>query len=396
MFTPEALAAKKTRGGGSVVTPNTHVVTVSGDKEYIAIYDVQTPSSITQTANYDISAVEGGSGTINGISRGGAAGLNTCNMPLHVVNGVVYVAINQSIYAYDVSDPTTISELGSIDLSAYTSHQIEQCARNMHHDDRLFALTDFGSGSGAELFAIDITDPSSMSYLGDVTITAESGQSNVGYGAFASGYDSDNYTDGHLAVPVDKAVKGYELTGASRSGLSLIWIENHATNSSATTTQIMGIDFCTGFDNDTLTHTLVSFYEAGKVAFTLNGSSTNTPFTNTGVLDDPRGVRAIPYMSNYTSDRTAFCVAAYDDDALVILTNPDNNGPITVRVDQYNAANNGIQNIDVYDEWIYCVGTVYNGFSVWELTGSTSVSFAGSIQDTTTYLGKSFQIGVIQ
>jgi len=395
MFTPEALATKPTRGGGSVVTPNTHVVTVSGEKEYIAIYDVQTPSSITQTANYDLSAVEGGTGTINGISRGGAPGLNTCTMPLHVVNGVVYVAINQSIYAYDVSDPTTISELGSIDLSAYTSHQVEQCARNMHHDDRLFALTDFGSGSGAELFCIDITDPSSMSYLTDVTITAESGQSNVGYGSFASAYDSDSYTDGQVAVPVDRAVKGYELTGASRDGLSLIWIENHATNSSAATTQIMGIDFCTGLSNDTFTQTLVSFYEAGKVAFTTNGYSTNTAFTDAAVLDDPRGIRALPAYSAYGT-YTAFCVAAYDDDALVILEKPSSGGTPVVRVDQYNAANNGIMNIDVYDEWIYCVSTVYQGFSIWELTGSTSVSLAGSIQDTTTYLGKSFQIGVIQ
>lgn len=395
MLTPEALAAKPTRGSGSVITPNTHVVTVSGEKEYIAIWDVQTPSSITQTANYDLSAVEGGTGTINGINRGGAPGLNTCMMPLHVVNGVVYVAINQSIYAYDVSDPTTISELGSIDLSAYTSHQIEQCARNMQHNDRLFALTDFGSGSGAEVFLIDITDPSSMSYLADITITAESGQSNVGYGAFASGYDSDSYTDGFVAVPVDRAVKGYEVTGASYDALSLIWSENHATNSSASTVQIMGIDYCTGMDLDTVTQTCVTFYEASKAAFTLNGFSTNTTITNTGVLDDPRGVRAIPHMSNYTSDRAAFCVAAYDDDALVILTNPDNNGPISVRVDQYNAANNGIMNIDVYDEWIYCASTVYQGFSMWELTGSTSVSLGGNKQDTT-YIGKSFQIGVIQ
>jgi hypothetical protein len=394
MFTPEALATKPTRGGGSVVTSNTHVVTVSGEKEYIAIYDVQTPSSITQTANYDLSAVEGGTGTINGMNRGGALQLNNGTMPLHVVNGVVYVAIYQSIYAYDVSDPTTISELGSIDLSAYTSRQVEQCARNMHHDDRLFALTDFGSGSGAELFCIDITDPSSMSYLHDVTITAESGQSNVGYGSFASAYDSNSYTDGQIAVPVDRAVKGYELTGASRDGLSIIWIENHATNSSAATTQIMGIDFCTGLSNDTFTQTLVSFFEAGKVAFTTLGYSTNTAFTNAGVLDDPRGIRALPEYSAYGT-YTAFCVAAYDDDALVILEKPSASGTPVVRVDQYDASNNGIMHIDVYDEWIYCAGSVYQGFSMWELTGSTSVSLGGNKQDTT-YLGRAFQIGVIQ
>lgn len=394
MLTPEALAAKPTRGGGSVITPNTHVVTVSGEKEYIAIWDVQTPSSITQTANYDLSAVEGGTGTINGITRGAAPGVNTCNNPLHVVNGVVYVAINQSVYAYDVSDPTTISELGSIDLSTYAADGVQVCVRNMHHDDRLFVLERFTGLSNPALILLDITNPSSMSYLHDVSITEESGQNEVNNQTMASGYDSNSYTDGQVAVPIDKAVKGYEVTGASYDGLSLIWSENHATNSSATTSQIMGIDFCTGLSNDTFTQTLVSFYEAGKVAFTTNGYSTNTPFTDAAVLDDPRGIRALPAYSAY-GNYTAFCVAAYDDDALVILEKPSSSGTPVVRVDQYDSANNGIQNIDVYDEWIYCVGTVYQGFTMWELTGSTSVSLGGSKQDTT-YLGKSFQIGVIQ
>lgn len=395
MFTAEALAAKQTRAGGSVVTPNTHVVTVSGEMEYIAIYDVQTPSSITQTANYDLSGVEGGSGQINGITRGDPPGISLCNMPLHVINGVLYIGINASVYAYDVSDPTTITELGSLNLSSYGAIDITMCLRNMQHDDRLFALERFTGLTSPQMFLIDISNPSSMSYLDDISITAFSGQDEVNNTSAASGYDSDNYTDGYVAVPIDKGVRGWEVVGATRDTLTNIWNEDHATNSSAATTEIMGIDICTGLTYDAVTQTCVSFYEAGKVAFTYNGSSTNTVLLNGAVLDDPRGIRAIPYMSNYTSDLAAFCVAAYDDDALVILTNPDSNGPITVRVDQYNAANNGIQNIDVYDEWIYCAATVYKGFSMWELTGSTSVSLGGSIVDTT-YMGRAFQIGVIQ
>lgn len=395
MFTAEALAAKQTRAGGSVVTPNTHVVTVSGQKEYIAIYDVQTPSSITQTATYDLSAVEGGSGRINGITRGSGTSVSWANMPLHVINGVLYIGINTSVYAYDVSDPTTITELGSLDLSSFGALDITMCLRNMQHDDRLFVLERFTGATNPQMFLIDISDPSSMSHLDDISIPEFGGQNEVNNISAASGYETSSYPDGFVAVPIDMGVKGYECTGASRSGLSNIWDEDHATNSSATTTEIMGIDICTGLYADNTYQTCVSFYEAGKVAFTYNGSSTNTPITNAGVLDDPRGIRAIPYMSNYTGDLVAFCVAAYDDDALVILTNPDSNGPITVRVDQFDSANNGIQNIDVYDEWIYCAATVYQGFSMWELTGSTSVSLGGNIQDTT-YMGLSFQIGVIQ
>jgi hypothetical protein len=395
MFTPEALASKQTRAGGSAVTPNTHVVTVSAQKEYIAIYDVQTPSSITQTATYDLSAVEGGSGRINGLNRGGSAGVASCNMPLHVVNGVVYFGINTSVYAYDVSDPTTITELGSLDLSSSGALDITMCLRNMQHDDRLFALERFTGATNPQMFLIDISDPSSMTELGDVSISEFSGQNEVNYISAASGYDSDSYTDGFVAVPIDRGVRGYEVSGASRAGLSLIWSEDHATNSSAATSRIIGIDICTGLYADSVYQSCVSFYEGGKVAFTYNGSSTNTPITNAGVLDDPRGIRALEYMSNYTGDLAAFCVAAYDDDALVILTNPDSNGPITVRVDQYDSALNGVQNIDVYDEWIYCASLVYQGFSMWELTGSTSVTLGGSKQDTT-YLGQGFQVGVIQ
>lgn len=394
MFTPEALLAKQARGG-SQITPNEYVVTLSTELEYLAIYDVQTPSSITQTANYDLSAT--GSGRINGATRGSNNNLLTPNAPLHVVEGVVYIGIGYSLYSFDVSDPTTISLLDTLDMSGDLSigAEVTLAIRNMVHTDRLFVCERLTGARNPKLHLIDITDPSNIVHLNDYTFSEASGQNEVNRLSAASGYDSDTWTDGFCAVPIDKAVSGFYVSGSSRNSLLGFPQENHATNSSLATQPIVGIDWCTAIDDDTEKQTLVSFYEEGKVAFTVNGYSTNTAYTNTTVLDDPRGIRAIPYMGNYTSDRTAFCVASFDDDALVILTNPDNNGPITVRVDQYNSVNNGMQIIDVYDEWIYCAAYVYQGFSMWELTGSTSVSLAGSTTSST-YLGQAFQIGVIQ
>lgn len=365
MFTPDLFLMAPAADSRPEVTPNAYsvIITSPGD---IFVYEDDGAGSLDQVGTYDTLLDASSTPSMDDTGR---------YNQLAIKNGYLYhpVSGDNTIYVYDIADPTNITLAGSTGSLSGLGGSVA-----IHPDYDWLVSVD----NNNKLTSYDVSDFNSITQIGSISYSTVSPQSlnpskqvnivpnattygtvfwSVDRTALAHRFNSD----GTLSYEEDTDLVQDTLYAQSFTITEFIHANCGSRSSTSGSTQMIS----TVGDNNICFISRV-------------GSNSITEVTSeAAVFDDARGAADLgPYLPNYdASDEAAWVVGAFDDDSLVLIGRPTSSGAYDIYGETgVDSRVNGVYAVVAYDEFVYAYGAVSRLLSKWEWTAKATLTHRAS------------------